>query len=92
MTNEFHPNETGLHFPCEFMIKIFGNASDDFEIHVLSIVRKHISTLRENAISTRASKDGKYLALTIKMPVDSREQLDALYRELTASPQVLMVL
>ncbi len=81
-----------LHFPCEFVIKVFGIASDEFEVNVLTLIRRHIQDLGENSIKNRVSKDGKYLALTITMPVDSREQLDAIYRELSASSHVLMVL
>jgi len=84
--------ESPFQFPCEFMIKIFGHASDQFELEVLSIIRKHVKDLRENAISVRHSKDGKYLALTIKITAQSKNQLDDIYRELSANPQVLMAL
>lgn len=84
--------QTLLQFPCEFVIKIFGLASEKFEIEALTIIHKHITQLRENAIRSRASKDGKYLALSITLPVESKEQLDNLYRELSANPQILMVL
>lgn len=91
MSEDTHASEL-LHFPCEFVIKVFGIASDEFEVTVLTIIRHHIKDLREDAIRNRNSKDGKYLALTITVPVDSREQLDAIYRELTSSSRVLMVL
>lgn len=91
MANET-PNQPLLTFPCEFIIKVFGVASDEFETTVITIVRAHISNLRENAIRTRPSKDGKYLALTITIDVESREQLDNIYRELSANPLVLMAL
>lgn len=93
MTNDnTHPTQSLLNFPCEFVIKIFGHASDEFELQVLIIIRNHIKDLAENAIRSRLSKDGKYLALSITMPVDSREQLDAVYQELSTHPMVLMVL
>lgn len=82
----------GLTFPCEFIIKVFGKASDEFETNILMLIRKHQSNLPENAIQNRPSKDGKYLALSITVNVNSREQLDAIYRELTANPSVLMAL
>lgn len=81
-----------LHFPCEFVIKIFGPASDEFELQTLTIIRRHIKDIAENALKSRLSKDGKYLALTITMPVDSREQLDSIYQELSSNPLILMVL
>lgn len=81
-----------LSFPCDFIIKVFGEASDEFEINVLTIIRKHIQELRENAIRTRYSKDKKYLALTITVYAESQEQLDEVYRELHTCPKVLMTL
>lgn len=93
MTNDdINQSQSLLHFPCDFVIKIFGAASDKFELQTLSIIRRHIQDIAENAIKSRLSKDGKYLALTITMPIDSREQLDAIYQELSSNPLVLMVL
>lgn len=81
-----------LNFPCDFAIKIFGVACDEFEINVLGIIRRHFPDLKENAIQTRHSKDKKYLAFTITIHANNREQIDNVYRELTASPYVLMAL
>ena len=81
-----------LTFPCEFIIKVFGVASDEFEKTVISIIRNHIAELREDTFKTRPSKDAKYLAITITLNVESREQLDNIYRELTANPLILMAL
>ena len=81
-----------LSFPCDFPIKVFGAKSDVFEIEVLTLIRQHITHMAENAIVSRASKDAKYLALTITVHVESKQQLDDIYRALTASPNVLMAL
>lgn len=85
-------NETLLKFPCDFTIKIFGLASDEFEAAVFGIVHKHVSNLSDRAIQSRTSENGKYLALTITIHVTSKEQLDNVYRDLSSSPQVLMAL
>jgi len=87
-------NETTglLQFPCEFTIKVFGIASDEFELEVIGIIKKHITNLRENAFSSRYSKDKKYLALSISFTAASREELDNIYRELSSSSRVLMAL
>lgn len=83
---------SALVFPCDFVIKVFGLASDTFEISVLGIIRKHVPDLGETAIKNRHSKDGKYLALSVSVHVNSKEQLDAIYRDLTSNPLVLMAL
>ncbi|HSW93253.1 MAG TPA: DUF493 domain-containing protein [Gammaproteobacteria bacterium] len=79
-------------FPCDFTIKVFGKASDEFELEVLTIIRKHVPTLRENALASRLSKDGKYLALSVTVTCHDKEALDDIYRDLTANPHVLMAL
>lgn len=84
--------ESLLKFPCEFVIKIFGNKNDEFETTVMAIIRKHCEDLRENAFTCRPSKDNKYMALTVTIDAESKEQLDAIYRELSTNPNVLMVL
>jgi putative lipoic acid-binding regulatory protein len=89
MTN---PSDSILSFPCDFAIKIFGIHSDEFEIHAINLVRNHTPNLTETAISSRPSKDGKYLALTITVHVESKQQLDNIYQDLTASPHILMAL
>lgn len=84
-------NKSIMEFPCEFPIKIIGHTSPEFEIEVLSIIRKHVSELKETAVQSRPSKNGKYQAVTVTIVATSREQLDTIYRELTASPLVMLV-
>lgn len=84
--------ETLLTFPCEFPIKIMGRASDDLEAEIVSIVRKHAPDLGENAVSTRPSGKGNYLAITVKVTATSKEQLDNIYLELNTHDAVLMTL
>lgn len=79
-------------FPCEFPLKVFGKATPEFETFVLTTIRKHAPNLSEGAIEIKASEAGNYIAITIKIPATSKEQLDAIYIELTASELVLMVL
>jgi putative lipoic acid-binding regulatory protein len=84
--------ETLYQFPCEFVIKVFGLASEQFELEALTIIRKHVTDLREDALRSRLSGDGKYLALTITITAVSKDQLDAIYRDLSANSHVLMAL
>ena len=79
-------------FPCEFPIKIMGKASDQFEFEVAQIIRKHVPDLGEAAIKRRESAKSNYAALTVTITATSREQLDAIYMDLTASEQVIMAL
>ena len=84
--------ETLFEFPCDFPIKIVGLADDDFQDLVLEIVTRHTGALDDEQWSTRPSRDGKYLSITCTFRADSREQIDALYMELTAHDRIIMVL
>ena len=84
--------DTLFQFPCEFPLKVMGRRSDDFRSIVIGIVQKHAGTIQPDQIEERPSKDGNYLSLTCTFQAHSREQLDALYRELTACEKVLVVL
>lgn len=86
------PQQPVLVFPCDFPIKTFGLNNEAFEIEVLSIIRTTVPDIAETAITTRPSKDGKYLAVTVLVHVESKEQLDTIYRNLSANPKILMAL
>lgn len=85
-------DETLFEFPCEFPIKIMGKASETFETEVALIIRKHVPDLGEAAIKRRESAKSNYAALTVTITATSRQQLDAIYMDLTASEHVLMAL
>lgn len=86
-------SETGrLEFPCELCIKVMGLAEPEFELLVVELVRTHCPDLGEGAVTTRPSKGGKYLAVSVLVQASSMAQMDALYLELSAHPKVLMAL
>jgi putative lipoic acid-binding regulatory protein len=58
----------------------------------LSIVHAHYGVLEEHRVSEQLSRKGTYVSLTITVPAASREEVDAVYRELTASDEILVVL
>ncbi|MGR8979766.1 MAG: HP0495 family protein [Gammaproteobacteria bacterium] len=84
--------ETLLTFPCRFAIKAMGKTSPDLDIQIVEIVRRHCSDITEGAVTSRPSKGGNYTAVTVIIEADSKQQLDAIYQDLTDHPQVLMVL
>lgn len=81
-----------LQFPCDFPLKVIGPNADDFEALVVDIVRRHVPELDAAAVSTRPSGGGKYLSVSMNFTADSREQMDALYRELSSHERVVWVL
>jgi putative lipoic acid-binding regulatory protein len=81
-----------LEFPCQFPIKVMGKANVDLDMVVVEIVRRHASDIHEGAVTSRSSKGGNYLAVTIVVEASSQRQLDDIYRDLTGHPHILMVL
>jgi uncharacterized protein len=83
---------TGFVFPCSFPLKVFGHDTGDFEALVLEVVRRHVGGDEDLAVTSRPSSGGKYLAVTVTFTAESRQQLDALYFELSQNQRVLMTL
>ena len=81
-----------LAFPCDFPIKVMGRKQPRFVQSVTGIVRKHAPDFDAATVEMRPSRQGKYLSVTCVVRAISREQLDALYRELCDHPDVVMVL
>jgi uncharacterized protein len=81
-----------LAFPCEFPIKIMGLTQKGFAQAVIEVVVRHAPDFDPATMEMRPSREGKYLSLTCTLRAVSREQLDALYRDLCDHPMVTMVL
>jgi putative lipoic acid-binding regulatory protein len=79
-------------FPSDFPIKVMGRHDSDLRALTQGIIERHAGPLAESRVRTRTSADGNFLALTYLVRASSREQLDAIYRELTACKSVLMAL
>ncbi|CAA9889859.1 conserved hypothetical protein [Candidatus Methylobacter favarea] len=84
--------ESLLKFPCQFAIKAMGKTDSEPDLVAVEIVRRHIVDIKEGAITMRSSKDGNYTAVTILIEASSRQQLDAIYQDLSAHPDILMAL
>jgi putative lipoic acid-binding regulatory protein len=81
-----------LKFPTEFPIKVMGRCESDLKALTRAIIERHAGPLGDERVKVRTSGDGNFLALTYTVTAQSREQLDAIYRELTACKAVLMAL
>ena len=79
-------------FPSDFPIKVMGRHDSNLRALTQAIIERHAGPLDESSVRTRTSGDGNFLALTYVVRASSREQLDAIYKELTACKSVLMAL
>lgn len=83
-------NPPPLEFPCNYPIKIVGEASEGFELEMVALIREHAPDLGEGAVSVRTSRGGKYVAISIALVAQSREQVEAITAALRTHPKVLM--
>jgi uncharacterized protein len=81
-----------LEFPMAFPIKVMGRRDDRFAQTIVDVVRRHAPDFDPATLEMRSSREGNYLSVTATINATSREQLDALYRDLTSHPMVAMVL
>jgi putative lipoic acid-binding regulatory protein len=84
------PGAQGFSFPCDYEIKAMGVDDGRFHEVVIEIVRRHCSTVYEDSLRARASRNGRYVSISIVIEAHSRAQLDAIYADLTAHDKVLM--
>ena len=85
-------NDTLLEFPVDFPIKMMGRDTPEFRDTVRELVEKHTGPLADDAIQSSLSRNGRFVSVTITVTAQSREQLDNIYREVTAHENVLMAL
>ena len=84
--------ETLLEFPCQFPIKIMGPATDDFEAQIRTLVTAQLGELPASVWKIRPSAKGNFVGMTLTFTATSKAQIDALYRAITAHPDVKMCL
>lgn len=79
-------------FPCEFPIKIVSKANFELENFVQEVIHKYVPNMEHIPVNINTSSKGKYIAATVTITAQSKEQLDQIYQELSANPAVIMVL
>jgi putative lipoic acid-binding regulatory protein len=85
-------DETALEFPCEFPIKMMGRDSQEFRAAARGIVEKHVGAVADEAVQAALSRNGRFVSVTVTITATSKQQLDDIYRDVTAHEHVLMAL
>jgi putative lipoic acid-binding regulatory protein len=81
-----------IEFPCAYPIKIMGLDENEFAASVIAIVRRHDPGVRDEHISYRPSRNGKYLSVNITITAAGPAHIQAIFEDLKASGRVSMVL
>lgn len=85
-------HESLIQYPTDFPIKVVGINEAGFEAAIAQVLRTHAPDFDITSIEVRQSRRGRYLSISATIRAQSRDQLDALYRELTSHPMVRWVL
>ncbi|HEU5282258.1 MAG TPA: DUF493 domain-containing protein [Burkholderiales bacterium] len=86
------PQLSPIEYPVDFPIKVMGKNASGFAQIVTAIVLRHAPDFDPATVEMRPSRKSTYLSVTCVVRARSREQLDALYTELSGHPAVVMVL
>lgn len=89
---DISPAESLIEYPSDFPIKVMGPTHIDFAPAIVDVVVKHDPSFHKGKLEARPSGKGNYTGLTVTVRATSREQLDALYTELSAHPMVKIVM
>jgi uncharacterized protein len=81
-----------IEYPSRFPVKVLGAKADGFVHAMAHIAHTFDPTFDASTVQLRPSKAGNYLGVTLTINATSREQLDGLYRALSAHPMVKVVL
>lgn len=84
--------ESLVEYPVLFPLRVIGVDEAEFETFVVEIVRRHVPELLEENITSRLSSGSRYRSVSFEFIAESRDQVDALYRELSSHERVLMIL
>ena len=81
-----------LEFPTDFPLKVMGRRVDGFAQEIASLVSGLLPGFDPGTIELRASSGGAWLSLTLLLRVESRAQLESVYRAVATHPLVRIVL
>jgi putative lipoic acid-binding regulatory protein len=84
--------ESLLKFPAKFPVKIMGKDEPGFHDAVAEILARHVTAEHTLSVTKQPSKEGRFVSITVTIQAQSKAQLDALYRDLSAHQLVLMAL
>ncbi|MEZ5534042.1 MAG: DUF493 domain-containing protein [Thiolinea sp.] len=84
--------ELEMEFPCDFPIKVVGKTCETFEVQVCEIAVRNDPEFSGDNLKRNQSRTGKYSSVTLAIRATSKEQIDAIYRDLKSCESVLWAL
>ena len=81
-----------IEFPCAYPIKVLGNRCEEFRAVILAVFERHAPGFDSGTITTRDSRKGTFVAITVTITATGPVQLKALHQDLMATGLVKMVI
>ncbi|MAX31632.1 hypothetical protein SAMN05216571_11245 [Onishia taeanensis] len=83
---------TELEYPCDYSLKIVGDAVDGLSELVIKIVEDHDPAFDRKTVRLVDSRNGKFQSVRLTITATGPEQIAALHADLKASGRVHMVI
>ncbi len=81
-----------LTFPGPFTLYVMGRNEAKFEEFILQLLQCHLPDLDAGDLTARLSRDGNFISVKASLSIETKEQIEAIYRELYAHKRILMAL
>jgi uncharacterized protein len=81
-----------IEFPCDYPIKVMGDAHPELHAHVLQVMDIHAPGFDRSKITIRDSSKGRWQSITLVITATGKPQLSAIFEDLKTSGRVKMVL
>lgn len=81
-----------IEFPCQYSIRVMGDARDDFIDRVFEIIVVHAPEIKRQDVKTKNSSKGRFLSVHVVIHATGVEQLSAIHKDLEAYDAVKMVI
>lgn len=86
------PKAPKIEFPCDYVIRVIGNAAPDFKEFVVEVAEQHAPGIRDADVAMKDSREGRFSSVQLTIVATGEAQLKALFEDLKASGRVHMVL
>lgn len=87
------PEAPKITFPCDdYVIKVVGDEAPQFRSLVESVLKQFDPGVTQASFSENASKNGRFVSLTVRMRIEQESHLTDLFEQLKTSPLVKMVI
>lgn len=78
-------------FPCDYPLKVVGDAADDFPATVCQVIVRHAPDFDETTLEVVDSRNGRFQSVRVTIVATGEQQLSQLFNELKATGRVHMV-